>query len=91
MEVIHPEQAGIKGSAIKAEVAKKFKASEDRIAVFGMRTKYGGGRSSGFVTVYDDIDARKKYDTKTHLIRVSVRAAATLRMRAVLAETLGQT
>ena len=69
--MLHPEVAGLKKSEIKAAVAKKFKASEDRIAVFGVRAKYGGGRSSGFVTVYDDLDARVKYDTKTNLNRVS--------------------
>lgn len=63
--------AGVKKSAIKAEIGKKFKASEDRIAVFGLKPKFGGGRSSGFVTVYDDADARKKYDTMANLYRVS--------------------
>ena len=63
--------AGLKKSEIKASIAKKFKASEDRIAVFGVKPKFGGGRSSGFVTVYDDVDARIKYDTKTNLNRVS--------------------
>lgn len=61
--------AGVKKSAIKAEIGKKFKASEDRIAVFGLKPKFGGGRSSGFVTVYDDADARKKYDTMANLYR----------------------
>merc|ERR1712147_119504 len=61
--------AGVKKSSIKAEIGKKFKAGEDRIAVFGLKPKFGGGRSSGFVTVYDDADARKKYDTKSNLLR----------------------
>ena len=69
--MIHPELPGVKKADIKANIAKKFKASEDRIAVFGVKAKFGGGRSSGFVTVYDDVDARKKYDTKTNLVRVS--------------------
>ena len=68
--MIHPEMPGVKKTSIKAEISKKFKASEDRIAVFGLKPKFGGGRSSGFVTVYDDVDARKKYDTKTNLFRV---------------------
>ena len=64
--------AGVKKANIRAEISKKFKASEDRIAVFGLKPKFGGGRSSGFVTVYDDVDARKKYDTKTNLYRVGI-------------------
>mmetsp|Transcript_41323 Transcript_41323/g.54321 ORF Transcript_41323/g.54321 Transcript_41323/m.54321 type:complete len:135 (+) Transcript_41323:735-1139(+) len=69
VELLHPEMAGLKRSEVKAAVAKKFKASEDRIAVFGVKAKFGGGRSSGFVTVYDDVDARVKYDNKTNLKR----------------------
>lgn len=63
--MIHPEMAGVKKASIKTEISKKFKASEDRIAVFGLKPKFGGGRSSGFVTVYDDVDTRKKYDMKS--------------------------
>merc|ERR1719166_468442 len=84
VELIHPEMAGVKKSSIKAEIGKKFKAGEDRIAVFGLKPKFGGGRSSGFVTVYDDVDARIKYDTKTNLNRdkVGERPARTARKMA---------
>jgi len=64
--------AGVKKSVIKAEIGKKFKASEDRIAVFGLKAKFGGGKSTGFVSVYDDMDARNKYDTKSQLYRVGI-------------------
>ena len=73
--MLHPEQAGVKKATIKAEMSKKFKASEDRIAVFGLKTKFGGGRSSCFVHVFDDLDSRKKYDTKTNLVRVSFKCS----------------
>jgi small subunit ribosomal protein S24e len=69
--MIHPDLAGVKKAEIRAVISKKFKATEDRIAVFGVRAKFGGGRSSGFVTVYDDMDARKKYDNKQNMGRVS--------------------
>ena len=63
----------MKKATIKTELAKKFKCvgHEDRICVFGLKAKYGGGRSSGFATIYDDLDTRKKYDTKGNLKRVS--------------------
>ena len=40
--------------------------------MFGVKPKYGGGRSTGFVSIYDDMDARRKYDTKSQLFRVSI-------------------
>jgi len=64
--------AGVKKSTIKSELSKKFKAGDDRIAVFGLKPKFGGGRSSCFATVYDDVDARKKYDNKANLVKVGI-------------------
>ena len=72
VELIHPEMSGVKKADIRAQMGKKFKVSEDRISVFGVKPRYGGGRSSGFVSIYDDVDARKKYDTKVQLFRVSI-------------------
>lgn len=40
--------------------------------MFGLKAKYGGGRSSGFATIYDDLDARKLYDTKPNLERDNI-------------------
>ena len=37
-----------------------------------MKTKYGGGRSTGFALVYESLDAKKKYEGKCILKRVSV-------------------
>lgn len=72
VDLIHPEMSGVKKADIKTQIAKKFKVSEDRVTVFGMKPRYGGGRSSGFVSIYDDMDSRRKYDTKTQLFRVSI-------------------
>merc|ERR1712242_84525 len=84
VELLHPEMAGLKRSDVKASVGKKFKASEDRIAVFGLKPRFGGGRSSAFVFVYDDVDARIKYYTKVNLNRdkVGERPARTARKMA---------
>lgn len=43
----------------------------DRVFVFGFRTVFGGGRSSGFALVYDSVEAAKKYEPKYRLARVS--------------------
>jgi small subunit ribosomal protein S24e len=46
-----------------------YKSKPENISVFGMHSKFGGGRSTGFVFVYDSIDARKKCDSKCSLKR----------------------
>ena len=68
--MVHPELANVSKAQIKAKLALMLKAKEECIAVFGLKTKFGGGRSTGFATVYDSMDLRKKYDSKKELRRV---------------------
>lgn len=37
-----------------------------------MKTKFGGGRTTGFALIYDSLDAKKKFDGKKMLKRVSL-------------------
>ena len=62
--------ANVSKAAIKEKLGKMLKAKEDSIVVFGLKTKFGGGRSSGFALIYDNADARKKYDCKSRLLAV---------------------
>ena len=32
-------------------------------------TKFGGGRSTGFAVIYDNVDSRKKFDSYHHLVK----------------------
>lgn len=57
---------------ITDKLAKTLKVKEECISIFGMKTKFGGGRSTGFALVYDSADARKKYDSRPNLLRVSM-------------------
>ena len=73
IELIHPDQGSVSKTAIKEKLAAMFKAKDESISVFGLHSKFGGGRSSGFACVYDDVDARKKCDTKSMLLRDKLR------------------
>jgi small subunit ribosomal protein S24e len=37
--------------------------------VFGLKTQFGGGKSTGFGLIYDNVDAAKKFEPKYRLIR----------------------
>ena len=51
-----------------------FKVNEvNRVILFGFRTAFGGGKSTGFALVYDTIEDAKKYEPKYRLARVSPR------------------
>ncbi len=72
IELIHPEKANVSKNDIKAKLAQTLKAKEENISIFGLKTKFGGGRSTGFALIYDSLDSRKKYDSKKMLRRVSI-------------------
>ena len=42
------------------------------IFLFGFRTAFGGGKSTGFGLIYDSLDAAKKLEPKYRIIRVRV-------------------
>ena len=63
-DLIHPEKGSIPKKEIKGKLASMFKCSEEAISVFGVKSKFGGGRSSCFGLIYSNVDARKKFDQK---------------------------
>ena len=46
-----------------------YKTNLDNVVVYGLKTKFGGGSSTGFALVYDTIDDRKKFDAHYRLVR----------------------
>ena len=71
IELIHPELSNVSKADIKAKLAVTLKSKDENISIFGLKTKFGGGRSTGFALIYDSLDARKKFDSKKMLRRVS--------------------
>ena len=69
IEIIHPDVSNISKTGIKEKLSAQFKTKPEQIAVFGLKTKFGGGSSSGFALIYDSLDSRKKYDQKRLLKR----------------------
>lgn len=55
---------------MKTLLAKLYKVEDPKtIFVFGFKTAFGGGRSSGFGLVYDNLPAAKKFEPKYRLAR----------------------
>merc|ERR1711939_735120 len=55
---------------LRAKLAEVYKSNKDQINVFGMRTQYGGGKSTGFALIYDSVEAMKKFEPHYRLVRV---------------------
>ncbi|VDL60705.1 unnamed protein product [Hymenolepis diminuta] len=69
LDVFHPGQSVLSKKEIRERLAKKYKTTPDVVFAFGFRTKFGGGKSSGFVNIYDSLDFAKRYEPKYRQIR----------------------
>ena len=68
--MIHPDMGNVPKASIKAKLETMFKTKAEAISIYGLKTKFGGGRTTGFALIYDNVDAKKKCDGKTLLRRV---------------------
>lgn len=41
-----------------------YKADPDAVVCFGFKTQFGGGKSTGFALVYENVDAVKAFEPK---------------------------
>lgn len=69
-DILHPGRAGISKDELSEKLGGMYKATKDQIAVFGLRSQYGGGKTTGFALVYDSPEAMQKFEPRYRLIRV---------------------
>uniref|UniRef100_A0A7I4AHF9 40S ribosomal protein S24 n=1 Tax=Physcomitrium patens TaxID=3218 RepID=A0A7I4AHF9_PHYPA len=73
IDVLHPGRANVSRTELKEKLAKLYEVRDPQtIFVFGFRTQFGGGKSTGFGLIYDSVDSAKKYEPKYRLIRWNV-------------------
>ncbi|RIA91194.1 40S ribosomal protein S24 [Glomus cerebriforme] len=69
LDILHPGRANVSKDEIREKLATMYKADKDTIFVFGFRTNFGGGRSTGFGLIYDDLEHAKKFEPRYRLVR----------------------
>jgi len=58
-------------SELREKLSKMYDASDNAcISLFGFRTQFGGGKSTGFGLIYDNVDAMKKFEPKHRVLKV---------------------
>ncbi|KAF3820416.1 hypothetical protein GH733_015925 [Mirounga leonina] len=72
IDVLHPGKATVPKTEIREKLAKMYKTTPDVIFVFGFRTQFGGGKTTGFGMIYDSLDYAKKNEPKHRLARHSL-------------------
>jgi ribosomal protein S24E len=70
VDVLHPSRANVSKTELSERLAELYKADKDRVVTFGLRTQFGGGRSSGFAVIYDSEVAQKRFEPRYRLVRV---------------------
>lgn len=69
-DVLHPNRANVSKDELRTKLSELYKSSKDQVSVFGFRTKYGGGKSTGFALIYDSVEALKKFEPHYRLVRI---------------------
>ncbi|KAF3353009.1 Sterol regulatory element-binding protein ECM22 [Verticillium dahliae VDG1] len=70
VDILHPGRANISKEELREKLGSMYKAVKDQISVFGLRTQFGGGKTTGFALVYDSPEAMKKFEPRYRLIRI---------------------
>ena len=71
-DILHPNRANISKEELRDKLAGMYKAQKDQVSVFGLRTQFGGGKTTGFALVYDSPEAMKKFEPHYRLVRVGL-------------------
>ena len=71
LDVIHPARPNVSKSELSEKLSEMYKTPKEQCVVFGMRTAFGGGRSTGFALIYDSRESMK-FEPKHRLVRVSI-------------------
>merc|ERR1712226_650638 len=73
LDVLHPGQACPSKDTIKEKLQSMYNVKDTLcISVFGFRTVFGGGKTSGFCLIYDNTSAFKKFEPKYRQVRNGV-------------------
>ncbi|CAD7698225.1 unnamed protein product [Ostreobium quekettii] len=70
LDVLHPGSANVKKARLQELLSTMYDVKDPQtIILFGFRTQFGGGKSTGFGLIYDSLDAAKKFEPQYRLVR----------------------
>ena len=72
VDILHPGQPNISKDNLREKLAKLYTAGKDQVNVFGLRTQFGGGKTTGFALIYDSPEATKKFEPHYRLVRIGL-------------------
>ena len=70
VDILHPQRPNVSKADLSEKLAALYKSDKNRVVTFGLKTHFGGGRTTGFALIYDDEASQRKFEPKYRLIRV---------------------
>jgi small subunit ribosomal protein S24e len=75
VDVLHPTRPNVSRDELRTKLSTMYKVEKDLVIVFGFRTAFGGGKSTGFALIYDSKDSLK-FEPRYRLIRCTFHVPA---------------
>eukprot|EP00475_Leptophrys_vorax_P032726 TRINITY_DN5087_c0_g1_i1.p3 TRINITY_DN5087_c0_g1~~TRINITY_DN5087_c0_g1_i1.p3 ORF type:complete len:134 (+),score=49.26 TRINITY_DN5087_c0_g1_i1:815-1216(+) len=70
LDVFHPGRANVPRSELAQSLSESFKVPNPQtIVLFGFKTAFGGGKSTGFALIYDSAEDRKAAEPRYRFVR----------------------
>eukprot|EP00310_Coccolithus_braarudii_P012253 CAMPEP_0183350772 /NCGR_PEP_ID=MMETSP0164_2-20130417/20771_1 /TAXON_ID=221442 /ORGANISM="Coccolithus pelagicus ssp braarudi, Strain PLY182g" /LENGTH=127 /DNA_ID=CAMNT_0025522755 /DNA_START=31 /DNA_END=414 /DNA_ORIENTATION=+ len=78
IDVIHPGRSLVSKAELSEKIAGIFKVKDaTTIFLYGFRTQFGGGKSTGFCLIYDTLEAALDSEPQYRLVRAGLKEAVT--------------
>ncbi|KAL0249338.1 hypothetical protein GEMRC1_004570 [Eukaryota sp. GEM-RC1] len=80
VDIFHFGRGNVSKDDVRSHISKMYDVDAKLISAFGFRTKFGGGRTTGFALIYDNMEVMKRIEP-THrlasqgLVETTQRAA----------------
>ena len=72
LDIIHPNLANVSKYDLATKLASMYKVRDLQcIQLIGIKTAFGGGRSTGFGLIYDSVEKMKKFEPKYRMTRAA--------------------
>ncbi|KAH7827400.1 putative 40S ribosomal protein S24 [Monocercomonoides exilis] len=70
VHVLHPGQKALSRIELRNKLAKNFKVKDPECVItYGLRTVFGGGKTTGFALIYDKREHMRKIEIRYRKIR----------------------
>lgn len=69
VDVMHPGKPTVSKKEVKEKLAKMFKTTPELVFPFKFKTQFGGGKSTGFAKIYENLAYAKRFEQKYMLAK----------------------